>query len=88
MGILAAATIILLVEAFIEVYVLKLDPASGFVVHFTPGICMILVGFIAFLLQAVGKSKYSGDKGDDLMKLVSVLLILCGFIAIIWSYIS
>ena len=88
MGILALITIILLVEMFVEVYVLKLDPASYFVQHFTAGICMILVGFIAFILQVVGKTKYSGDKSDDLMKLVSVLLILCGFIAIIWSYIN
>lgn len=85
-GILAVITVALLVHMLIEIYVI--ENVSYFAKHFTTGICLILCGIIAFLMQLVAKQKYGNNKGDDLMIVVSGLLILCGFIAFIMSYIG
>ena len=71
----------------VEAYVL--NSVSYFTQHFTMFICLFCVGIIALMLPNVNQKKLSGDnKGDSLMLVVGVLLILCSFVSIIISYVQ
>ena len=59
---------------------------SFFASHFTLGICLMLVGVIAFLMPKASKQRYTSNKSDDIMIVVSLLLFLCAIIAIAISF--
>ena len=72
--------------AAVELVFMDNHTPSYFVKHFSFGLALILIGVMAFLMTQVAKRRYEGGKGDELMLVVSVLLILCGVIAIVISY--
>ena len=85
MSILAAISIALIILYLIELYVL--ENVSYFTQHFTTFICLFCVGIIALFLPSINKRKYGGDnKGDSMMLVVGILLIICSFISILVSY--
>ena len=84
--VLAIAVVGIAVEAAIELVFMENHDPSYFVRHFSLGTSLILIGVMAFLMTQVAKRRYEGGNGDDLMLVVSVLLILCGFIAYMISY--
>jgi len=84
--ILAIAVIVLATEAAIELIFMENHEPSYFVKHFSLGTSLIIIGVMAFLMTQVAKRRYEGGKGDEMMLVVSVLLILCGFIAYLISY--
>lgn len=85
--ILCAITLLLLGYAALDYFVInKSQGVSFFVEHFLSGICLILIGFVAFMLPIIGKKRYSEAKGDDMMVIVGGLLILCGLVAILFSF--
>ena len=59
---------------------------SFFASHFTLGICLALIGVIAFLMPKASKQRYSNNKSDDVMIIVSLLLFLCSIIAVVISF--
>ena len=62
------------------------NPTSFFTSHFTLGICLTLVGVIAFLMPKASKQRYSSSKSDEVMVIVSLLLFLCAIIAVAISF--
>lgn len=63
------------------------DEMSFFAQHFTLGIALILIGVIAFILPFLTRTRYGDNKGDNMMLIVSILLVLCGIVAIALSFI-
>ena len=55
---------------------------SFFARHFTFGLMLILVGGIAFMLPLTTRTRYGEGKGDNLMIIVSILLVLAGIVTI------
>ncbi len=56
--------------------------------HFAISIILFLVGIIAFMLPRLNKKSYQGEnKGDGLMLMVSILLILLAIGTCIFSYV-
>ena len=86
LAVLAAIVIAIGIEAAVELVFLENHTPSYFVTHFSFGIALMLIGAMAFIMTQVAKRRYDGGKGDELMLIVSVLLILCGVIAIVISY--
>lgn len=85
--ILCVITLSLLGYGIIDYFVINnSNGVSFFVEHFLAGICLILIGIIAFILPMIGKKKYSETKSDDMMIIVAGLLILCGLIAMLFSF--
>ncbi|MBQ9449556.1 MAG: hypothetical protein IJU60_06770 [Acholeplasmatales bacterium] len=84
--VLAICVVAIAVEAAVELVFMTNHEPSYFVKHFSLGTSLILIGIMAFLMTQVAKRRYEGGKGDELMLVVSVLLILCGFIAYMISY--
>lgn len=62
------------------------ETTSFFASHFTLGICLFLVGIIAFLMPKASKEKYNTSRGDEIIIIVSFLLFLCAIIAIVISF--
>ena len=60
--------------------------SSFFTSHFTLGICLALIGVIALLMPKASKQRYSNNRSDDIMIIVSLLLFLCAIIAIVISF--
>lgn len=81
---LLAATIILLVVLML------IDMGDGsvnyFNRHFLLAVCLSSVGVIAMILPYVTKSKFSDNKGDKMMPIVGIMLIVCAIISIFISY--
>ncbi len=85
MGILATVSVGLIVLYLVELY--ALEQVSYFTTHFTTFICLFCIGIIALLLPTLNKKKFSGEsKGDSMMLVVGILLIICSFISIMVSY--
>ena len=55
---------------------------SFFANHLSLGIVLILVGIIAFLLPFTTRTRFGEGKGDNMILVVGILLILCGIITI------
>ena len=65
------------------------DHLSFFSKHFSLAISMALVGTIALILVKAGRnnSKFSVNKGEDLILIVALLLYLCAIVALVISFI-
>lgn len=87
-GTLAIASIALIVYYVIDSMVVTPDQISYFNQHFSIMVCLILVGIIALLLPMAGKQKFGDGKGDSMMVVVGFLLMLCGIISVIYSYLN
>ncbi len=83
-GVLMFITLALGVEYLIEYFMNSdaMNNMSFFATHFTFGICLILIGIIAFLLPFQTRTRFGEGKGDNMMLIVGILLVLCGIIAI------
>ncbi len=86
-GALAIISVILVAYYVIDVYFVQHEP-NYFEKHFLVAIAMMLIGIIAFLLPTVYQKKYSNNKGDSLMVIVSFLLFICAIISIVYSYVA
>ena len=86
LAVLSLAVVAIGLEAAVELVFLENHTPSYFVKHFSFGLVLMLIGVMAFLMTQVAKRRYDGGKGDELMLVVSVLLILSGIIAIVISY--
>jgi hypothetical protein len=52
-------------------------------------IIMILIGIIAILMPLLNGQKVVGEnKGDNMMLVVGVLLIVCGLLSVLMSYVQ
>lgn len=62
---------------------------SYFTQHFAISIILFMVGINALILPFLNKQNYSGEnKGDSMMRIVGLLLMLCAIINIIFSYLG
>jgi amino acid permease len=83
------AFIVLLLAAYYGVYYFILEESNYFLDHFASMILMILIGIIAILMPLLNGQKLVGEnKGDNLMLVVGILLIVCGLISVLMSYIK
>ena len=57
-----------------------------FLYHFGMFVSLTCIGIISLLLPYVENSLFSGNGKDSIMILVGFALIICGIIAIIYSY--
>ena len=62
------------------------DSQPYFLDHFGMFVSLTCVGIIALLLPYVTNSRWTGNGKDSIMILVGFALIICGIIAIIYSY--
>ena len=86
MAIFAAIALGLGIYFLIETY--AIGQTSYFSKHFLGAICLLCIAVIAFLLPMINSQKLSGDnKGDNIMVVVSFLLIVFSVLTIILSYI-
>ncbi|MCR4897623.1 MAG: hypothetical protein K5892_00195 [Acholeplasmatales bacterium] len=100
-AILAVISIAVVVEYIVEILIWNNNPdnvkgtqyiykhISFFAKHFSLAISMALVGTIAMMLVKAnrGESRFSQNKGEDLMVVVSLLLYLCAIAALIIPFI-
>jgi len=71
------------VEYLIEYFTHEFEnQLSFFARHFTFGIMLMLVGAIAFMLPLTTRTRYGEGKGDNLMIIVAILLVLAGIVTI------
>lgn len=56
--------------------------------HFLLSICLFSIGIIAMILPNVTKTKFSDQKGDKMMPLIGIMLIVCALLSIFLSYTS
>ena len=94
----ALVTIGLVTELFIEMIAFHRElpgffsrmttdkSTSFFTSHFTLGICLALIGVIALLMPKASKQRYSSNRSDYIIIIVSLLLFLCAIIAIVISF--
>lgn len=54
--------------------------------HFLLPTCLFLVGVIAIILPNVTKSKFSDNRGDKMMPIVGIMLIVCAFLSLFLSF--
>ena len=55
--------------------------------HFLIPSCLFLVGVIAIILpNVINKSKFSDNRGDKMMPIVGIMLIVCALLSIFLSY--
>ncbi len=87
-GTLAIASIALIVYYVLDSMIINADSISYFNQHFNIMLCLFLVGIIALLLPMAGKQKFGDGKGDSMMIVVGFLLMLCGIISVIYSYLN
>lgn len=88
--ILAVITFTLASLFFANFFFLKYDDSTflGFICnHFVFGIALILIAVMTMLMTKTAKRRYSGQKSEDFMVIVSILLMLCGVVAIVGSFI-
>jgi len=100
-AILAVISIAVVIEYVTEILIWNNNPdnvkgtqyinehISFFAKHFSLAISMALVGTIAMLLVKANRnnSRFSQNKGEDLIVLVSILLYLCSIVALVISFI-
>lgn len=100
-AILAVISIAVVVEYITEILIWNNNPdnvkgtkyiynhISFFAKHFSLAISMALVGTIAMMLVKAnrGESRFSQNKGEDLMVIVSLLLYLCAIAALVISFV-
>lgn len=87
-GIMAIISIALVVYYVLDLYAITPNELNYYNQHFAFLVCLSLIGVIAILLPMISQQKFSEGKGDSMMIVVGFLLILCGIIAVVWSYIS
>lgn len=86
LGILAG--IVLAIASYYGVFYLFLEKSNYFLDHFASAIILSLIGVIALLMPLLNEQKMSGEnKGDNMMIVVGFLLIICGLISIVISYV-
>lgn len=74
---------------FMASYVFMGKPMPGILNEIGPGLAIMLVGIIATLLPVLNKMDVnSGDRGDTMMKIIGLILIVIGIGTIIFSCIS
>ena len=76
----------ILVGAFFLYYAISDKSMPYFLEHFGMFFALLFVGIVALLLPAVTNSRFLGNGKDSIMILVGFALIICGLIAIIYSY--
>ncbi len=55
--------------------------------HFLLPTCLFLVGVIALCLpNSINKSKFSDNKGDKMMPVIGIMLIVCALLSIFLSF--
>ena len=82
------ASIVLVLAIYYGVFYFLLEKSNYFLDHFASMIILILIGFIAIIMPLLNGQKVIGDnKGDNMMLVVGVLLIVCGLISVIVSFI-
>ena len=100
-AILAIISIAVVVEYITEILIWNSNPdnvkgtryiynhISFFAKHFSLAISMALVGTIAMMLVKANSnnSRFSQNKGEDLMVIVSLLLYLCSIAALVISFV-
>lgn len=64
----------------------KNDNVPYFFEHFALFVSLLCIGIVALLLPAVTNSRFMGNGKDNIMILVGFALIICGLVAIIYSY--
>ncbi|MCI9182692.1 MAG: hypothetical protein HFG90_05490 [Acholeplasmatales bacterium] len=63
------------------------DNKSYFTIHFALPLILFMVGIIALFMAMLSKQSLTGEsKGDNLMIVVGILLMVCSVIALVWSY--
>lgn len=80
----------LIIVALTVLYFMDIENAGYlyFKEHFAISIILLLVGVIAFMLPRMNKKSYQGEnKGDNLMLMVSILLVLLAIGTCIFSYV-
>lgn len=87
-GVLIVIDLLILGYYLLDAFVIPPDGVNFYNEHFCAMICLFIVGVIALLLPMVGTTKYGDGKGDSMMIVVGFLLILCGIISVIYSFLS
>lgn len=82
-GICALIALAIGIEYMVEYFINdSANKMSFFANHFSLGIALIFIGIIAFLLPFTTRTRFGEGKGDNMIMIVGVLLVLCGIIAI------
>lgn len=82
-GIIMLIALVVGVEYAIEYFMNDAqNKMSFFAQHFSFGIILFLIGIIAFLLPFTTRTRFGEGKGDNMMLIVGVLLMLAGIITI------
>lgn len=82
------ASIVLVLALYYGLYYFVLEETNYFLEHFASMIIMILIGIIAILMPLLNNQKLVGEnKGDNMMLVVGTLLIICGLLSVLISYI-
>ena len=83
------ASIVLVLAVYYGVFYFILEQSNYFLDHFASMIIMILIGIIAILMPLINNQKIIGEnKGDNMMLVVGTLLIICGILSVLISYIK
>ena len=73
------ASIVLILAIYYGTFYFILEKSNYFLDHFASMIILILIGIIAITMPLLNGQKVIGDnKGDNMMLVVGVLLIICG----------
>ncbi len=75
-----------LIGAFFLYYAVSDAKMPYFLEHFGMFFALLAIGIVALLLPAITNSRFLGNGKDSIMILVGFALIICGIIAIIYSY--
>ena len=87
LGVLAG--IVLALAVYYGVFYFILEESNYFLDHFASMIIMILIGIIAILMPLLNNQNLVGEnKGDNMMLVVGMLLIICGLLSVIISYLK
>lgn len=87
LGVLAG--IVLALAVYYGVFYFILEESNYFLDHFASMIIMILIGIIAILMPLLNNQNLVGEnKGDNMMLVVGMLLIICGLLSVMISYLK
>ena len=87
LGIIAVTVMVLAI--YYGVFYFILEESNYFLDHFASMIIMVLIGLIAIMMPLLNSQKVVGEnKGDNMMLVVGVLLIVCGLLSVLMSYIQ
>ena len=82
-GILMLIALAIVAEYLFEYFTKETtNQMSFFANHLALGFVLIVIGFIAFLLPFTTRTRFGEGKGDNMILVVGILLVLCGILAI------